>query len=73
MTEVHNFTQEDLLTDDIMILDCHNAIYEWVGQHTSTDNKEFTLEIAKVGCSHFLVLIAQNSGFGILVLKLHHS
>lgn len=48
MTEVHNFTQDDLLSDDIMILDCHNVIYEWVGQHASTEEKELNLDIAKV-------------------------
>jgi hypothetical protein len=48
VTEVHNFTQDDLLTDDVMILDCNNAIYEWVGQNTSTDEKEHVLEVAKV-------------------------
>ncbi|KAG0601882.1 hypothetical protein M758_11G145100 [Ceratodon purpureus] len=47
MIEVHNFMQEDLLSEDIMILDCHNAIYEWVGQHASRDNKELSLDIAK--------------------------
>ncbi|XP_024402888.1 villin-3 isoform X1 [Physcomitrium patens] len=45
--EVHNFTQDDLLTEDIMILDCHNIIYEWIGHNTSTDNKEHSLSIAK--------------------------
>ncbi|XP_024403822.1 villin-3 isoform X2 [Physcomitrium patens] len=47
VTEVHNFTQDDLLSDDIMILDCHNVIYEWVGQHASTEEKELNLDIAK--------------------------
>lgn len=46
--EVHNFTQDDLLSDDVMILDFHNVIYVWVGQHTSPDNKGHTLDIAKV-------------------------
>jgi len=45
--EVHNFTQDDLLSDDVMILDFHNVIYVWVGQHTSPDNKGHTLDIAK--------------------------
>lgn len=62
-TEVHNFTQEDLLTEDIMILDCHNAIHEWVGQHTNTDNKERTLDIAKVGC--FLCCVLRIVGLEI--------
>lgn len=48
MLEVHNFTQDDLLSDDVMILDFHNVIYVWVGQHTSPDNKGHTLDIAKV-------------------------
>ena len=58
VAEVHNFTQEDLLTEDVMILDCHNAIYEWVGQHTSTENRELTLDIAKVGCLLYFVLLS---------------
>lgn len=48
VTEVHNFTQDDLLTDDLMIVDCNNVIYEWIGQNTSADEKEHALEIAKV-------------------------
>jgi len=47
VTEVHNFTQDDLLTDDVMILDCHNSFYEWIGQNASADQKEHALEIAK--------------------------
>jgi len=57
VTEVHNFTQDDLLTDDVMILDCHNSFYEWIGQNTSTDEKERALDIAKVRLSlHFVLL-----------------
>ncbi|KAG0607331.1 hypothetical protein M758_8G020200 [Ceratodon purpureus] len=47
VTEVHNFTQDDLLTDEVMIVDCNNAIYEWVGQNSSAEEKENALDIAK--------------------------
>lgn len=48
VTEVHNFTQDDLLSDDIMILDCHNVVYEWVGQQASSEEKEHSLDVGKV-------------------------
>ncbi|MCO5603479.1 hypothetical protein L7F22_057629 [Adiantum nelumboides] len=32
VTEVFNFTQNDLLSDEVMILDVHSDIYVWVGQ-----------------------------------------
>ncbi|XP_024360709.1 villin-2 isoform X1 [Physcomitrium patens] len=47
VTEVHNFTQDDLLSDDIMIMDCHNVLYEWVGQHASSEEKEHSLDVGK--------------------------
>ncbi|WOK95014.1 villin-4 isoform X1 [Canna indica] len=32
VTEIFNFNQDDLMTEDIFILDCHSDIYIWVGQ-----------------------------------------
>lgn len=34
--------------EDIMILDCYNIIYEWIGYNMSIDNKEYFLSIVKV-------------------------
>ncbi|GER35851.1 villin [Striga asiatica] len=39
VTEVHNFNQDDLMTEDIFILDCQSDIYVWVGQHVESKNK----------------------------------
>lgn len=36
--EVYNFSQDDLLTEDVLILDTHAEVFIWVGQ--STDPKE---------------------------------
>jgi len=30
--EIHHFTQDDLMTEDVFILDCHTSIFVWVGQ-----------------------------------------
>ncbi len=43
-----NFTQDDLLSEDIMILDGQNAIHVWVGQHTSSNDKVQAWDIAQV-------------------------
>lgn len=37
--EVHNFDQDDLMTEDISILDCHSDIYVWVGKQVESKNK----------------------------------
>ncbi|KAI7753961.1 hypothetical protein M8C21_029093, partial [Ambrosia artemisiifolia] len=31
VTEIYNFNQDDLMTEDIFILDCHSSIFVWVG------------------------------------------
>jgi len=35
--EIYHFTQDDLMTEDVFILDCHTSIFVWVGQQV--DNK----------------------------------
>lgn len=39
VTEVYNFNQDDLMTEDIFILDCHSDIYVWVGQQVQSKKK----------------------------------
>ncbi|XP_047950230.1 villin-4-like isoform X1 [Salvia hispanica] len=46
VTEVYNFDQDDLMTEDIFILDCHADTYVWVGQQVDTKNKLNALSIA---------------------------
>lgn len=50
VTEVYNFDQDDLMTEDIFILDCHADTYVWVGQQVDTKNKLNALSIADVSC-----------------------
>ncbi|KAH6772256.1 villin 4 [Perilla frutescens var. frutescens] len=47
MTEVYNFDQGDLMTEDIFVLDCHSDIYVWVGQEVDTKNKLNALSIGE--------------------------
>ncbi|KAK4481826.1 hypothetical protein RD792_012737 [Penstemon davidsonii] len=47
VTEVYNFNQDDLMTEDIFILDCHSDIYVWVGQQVESKNKMNALNIAE--------------------------
>ncbi|KAJ0962245.1 hypothetical protein J5N97_030073 [Dioscorea zingiberensis] len=46
VTEIFHFTQDDLMTEDIFILDCHSDIFVWVGQHVDLKNK---LEAFNIG------------------------
>ncbi|KAH9616763.1 hypothetical protein KSS87_003305 [Heliosperma pusillum] len=45
--EIHNFTQDDLMTEDIYILDCHSDIFVWVGQQVDSKNKLQALAIGE--------------------------
>ncbi|KAL7134363.1 hypothetical protein ABFS83_11G021800 [Erythranthe nasuta] len=47
VTEVYNFSQDDLMTEDIFILDCHSDIYVWVGQQVESKTKMNALTIGQ--------------------------
>lgn len=44
--EIYNFTQDDLTTEDVLVLDCHNELYVWVGSHSKAKSKEQALTFA---------------------------
>lgn len=43
--EIYNFTQDDLLTEDILILDTHAEVFVWVGQCVDSKEKQNAFEI----------------------------
>lgn len=45
--EVFNFEQNDLLSEDVMVLDAHNEIFAWVGQNAAPQEKEQALYMAQ--------------------------
>ncbi|KAK1366196.1 HP domain-containing protein [Heracleum sosnowskyi] len=42
--EVYNFSQDDLLTEDVLILDSHAEVFVWVGQSADSTEKQNSLE-----------------------------
>lgn len=48
VTEVYNFSQDDLMTEDIFILDCHTEIFVWVGQQVDPKSRMQALTIGEV-------------------------
>ncbi|KAJ8767437.1 hypothetical protein K2173_017481 [Erythroxylum novogranatense] len=47
VTEIYSFNQDDLMTEDIFILDCHSEIFVWVGQEVDSKNKTNALTIGE--------------------------
>ncbi|KAF2307946.1 hypothetical protein GH714_033635 [Hevea brasiliensis] len=45
--EVYNFSQDDLLTEDILILDTHAEVFVWVGQSVDPKEKQNAFDIAQ--------------------------
>ncbi|KAF9593278.1 hypothetical protein IFM89_021034 [Coptis chinensis] len=47
VSEVYNFSQDDLLTEDILILDTHAEVFVWVGQSVDPKEKQKAFEIGQ--------------------------
>lgn len=45
--EVYNFSQDDLLTEDILILDTHAEVFVWVGQCVDAKEKQSAFEFGE--------------------------
>ncbi|KAK7396238.1 hypothetical protein VNO78_17102 [Psophocarpus tetragonolobus] len=45
--EVYNFCQDDLLTEDILILDTHAEVFVWIGQCVDPKEKQNAFEMAQ--------------------------
>ncbi|KAJ0043511.1 hypothetical protein Pint_17881 [Pistacia integerrima] len=45
--EVYNFSQDDLLTEDILLLDTHAEVFVWVGHSVDSKEKQSAFEIGQ--------------------------
>ncbi|XP_030969070.1 villin-1 isoform X2 [Quercus lobata] len=43
--EIYNFSQDDLTTEDVLVLDCHREIYVWIGCHSNVGSKQQALTL----------------------------
>ena len=48
VTEIFNFSQDDLLTEDMMILDTHGEVFIWIGQCVESKEKQKAFDIGQV-------------------------
>ncbi|PWA54109.1 villin 4 [Artemisia annua] len=53
VTEIYNFNQDDLMTEDVFILDCHSSIFVWVGQQVDQKLKAQALAIGQMHGNSF--------------------
>ncbi|KAJ4978165.1 hypothetical protein NE237_008945 [Protea cynaroides] len=47
VSEVYNFSQDDLLTEDMLILDTHAEVFVWVGQSVDSREKQKAFEFGQ--------------------------
>ncbi|KAK8468599.1 hypothetical protein PHAVU_006G064200 [Phaseolus vulgaris] len=45
--EIYNYTQDDLITEDVLLLDCQREIYVWVGLHSAVKSKQEALNLGQ--------------------------
>ncbi|KAJ1433461.1 Villin/Gelsolin [Sesbania bispinosa] len=56
VTEIYNFSQDDLMTEDIFVLDCHSEIFVWVGQQVDPKSRMKALTIGEKFLEHDFLL-----------------
>ncbi|KAF7040260.1 hypothetical protein CFC21_050174 [Triticum aestivum] len=52
VTEIFNFCQDDMLTEDLMILDTHGEVFIWIGQCVEPKEKQKAFEIGQKYIEH---------------------
>ncbi|KAJ8562674.1 hypothetical protein K7X08_031126 [Anisodus acutangulus] len=45
--EIYNFAQDDLLTEDVLLLDTHTEMFVWVGQSADSKEKQSAFDIGQ--------------------------
>ncbi|XVF46731.1 hypothetical protein PTKIN_Ptkin03bG0051900 [Pterospermum kingtungense] len=43
--EIYSFTQDDLTTEDVLVLDCQKELYVWAGRQSTIKSKEVALNL----------------------------
>jgi len=46
VTEIPNFSQDDLVNDDVMLLDAYGEVFVWIGHDSNKQERELSLEAA---------------------------
>jgi hypothetical protein len=56
VNEIHHFSQDDLMAEDVFILDCHSYIFVWVGQEVDAKLKTQAMDVGEVIISKLSVV-----------------
>ncbi|KAI3701709.1 hypothetical protein L6452_26981 [Arctium lappa] len=69
VTEIYNFDQDDLMSEDIFILDCHSSIFVWVGQQVDSNIRIQALVIGEkfLECDFLLEKISHQAPLYIIM------
>jgi len=59
--EIYNYTQDDLITEDVLLLDCQREIYVWVGLHSAVKSKQEALNLGQVPTYYASTLIVTHA------------
>ncbi|XP_075102543.1 villin-3 [Nicotiana tabacum] len=45
--EIYNFSQDDLLTEDVLLLDTHAEVFVWIGQSADSKEKQSAFDVGQ--------------------------
>ncbi|KAL5977837.1 Villin-4-like [Asimina triloba] len=69
VTEIFNFTQDDLMTEDIYILDCHSEIFVWIGKQVESSLRMQALTIGEKFLEYDFLLESLSRETPIFIVK----
>ncbi|KAJ4804836.1 Villin-3 [Rhynchospora pubera] len=58
VSEIYNFSQDDLLTEDMLILDAHAEVFIWIGRSVDPKEKRSAFDVGQACCTISLKTIS---------------
>lgn len=79
VSEIFNYSQDDLMTEDMLILDTHAEVFVWIGQSVDSKDKQTAFEIGQVqicfiffpSCHHVLFFLSNKYCVTIFSPEIH--
>ncbi|XP_071724262.1 villin-1 [Rutidosis leptorrhynchoides] len=67
--EIYNFTQDDLITEDVILLNCSTEVYVWIGNHSKVKSKQQAFDIGLKFLERDIMLEGLSSDTPIYVVR----
>lgn len=71
--EIYNFVQDDLTTEDVLLLDCQIEMYVWIGLNSDVKSKQQALTLGLVSFLFIWPSMCYISCWSVVLLHRHQA